>query len=217
MALPAEIIGPDERAHPSIIRTLLLDDSSFDRARIRRMSGNTDLMVDLTEVCDIMQMKAAVATRTFDLILIDYRLPEGDGLDVLAHIKQSELNSDAATIMITGQGDMQTAVTAMRSGCHDFLTKDAMTADQLRFAMVGAMQTAQEHRDLVAQSAHQREVIRQGLTAALMDDEVQGTVVSLFKNEFSKVMGQSIFANQDHNALEALLATLDDDDEFIFN
>lgn len=218
MSLPVEVISPDNGAFPKIIKTLLLDDSTFDRARIKRLSQSGRLMVSLTEVGSIWEAKEAIAREVFDLILIDYRLPQGDGLEVLAHIQDSALNSDVATIMITGNGDMETAVTAMRNGCHDFLTKEAMTADQLRFAMVGAMQTAAEQRDQAAQSAHQREVIRQGLTAALMDRDVQGTVVSLFKEEMRQIIGgHAVFdAGQDHSDLEALLATLGDDDEFIF-
>ncbi|MEH6644618.1 response regulator [Sulfitobacter sp.] len=142
MSLPVEVLGPEERYYPNAIKTLLLDDSRFDRARIRRMSRETQLMLDLKEVCDIPELKAAVAAAAFDLILMDYRLPQGDGLDVLSHIQNSQLNRGAATIMITGDGDMETAVTAMRNGCHDFLTKDTMTPDQLRFAMVGAMESA---------------------------------------------------------------------------
>ena len=219
MSLPVEVLGPQEGFYPHIIKALLLDDSTFDRARIRRMSQKTRLMLDLREVCDIAEMKETVDHEAFDLILIDYRLPQGDGLDVLAHIQQSTLNSGAATIMITGDGDMETAVTAMRNGCHDFLTKDAMTTDQLRFAMVGAMHTAAAQRDRIAQEAHQREVIRHGLTAALMDRDVQGTVVALFKAQFDQAITArgNIYAMQDHSDLDALLASLSDDDEFIFN
>ncbi|MCX7566984.1 response regulator [Sulfitobacter sp. F26169L] len=220
MSLPVEVIGPEERAFPRIIKTLLLDDSTFDRARIRRMSQNTNLLLDLTEVCDVTELKDAIAEQEFDLILIDYRLPQGDGLDVLAHIQQSELNSDVATIMITGEGDMQTAVTAMRNGCHDFLTKDAMTADHLRTAMIGAIRMAQDHREEIARTAHQQEVIRNGLTAALQTHEVQGTVVALFKDQFREAMHaacSNVFAPEDHSDLESLLAALGEDDEFCFN
>ena len=219
MSLSVEVVGPQEGVFPKLIKALLLDDSTFDRARIRRMSQNTSLMVALTEVSSIAEMKDVVAREVFDLILIDYRLPQGDGLEVLAHIQASTLNNDVATIMITGNGDMETAVTAMRNGCHDFLTKEAMTAEQLRFAMVGAMETAAEQRDLLAQSVHQREVIKQGLTAALMDSDLQSTVVSMFRKEFRQMMNgpQVTVAAQDHSDLDALLATLGDDDEFIFN
>ena len=132
MSLSVEVLGPEEGVFPNIIKALLLDDSTFDRARIRRMSQNTSLMVSLTEVSSIAEIKEAVAREAFDLIMIDYRLPQGDGLEVLAHVQACDLNSDVATIMITGNGDMETAVTAMRNGCHDFLTKEAMTAEQLR-------------------------------------------------------------------------------------
>ena len=218
MAVPIEILGPEEGVIPTVIKTLLLDDSTFDRSRIRRLSNKTALMVDLTEVGTIAELKEAVAHQVYDLILIDYRLPQGDGLQVLAHIQNSKLNSDVATIMITGNGDMETAVTAMRNGCHDFLTKEAMTADGLGTAMVGAMQSAAAHRDLVAQSAHQREIIRQGLTAASMDEEVQGTVVSLFKTQIDQLQhaNSNVFTASDHSGLEALLATLAEDDDFIF-
>jgi DNA-binding NtrC family response regulator len=215
MALSVEVLSPDMRAYPSIIKTLLLDDSTFDRARIRRMSARTDLLVDLVEVSDIAALRDAVAREAFDLILIDYRLPQGDGLDVLAHIQASTLNTGAATIMITGEGDMETAVTAMRNGCHDFLTKDTMTADQLRLAMICAMHSAAQHRELLAQSARQHEMIRKGLTAALMDRDVQGTVVSLFRDEVRRVIGQRPDA-QDHTELDALMASINSDDEFIF-
>jgi DNA-binding NtrC family response regulator len=218
MAMPVEVLGPDERAYPSVIKTLLLDDNTFDRARLRRMSRKTNLMVELVEVCDIKGMKAAVAREVFDLILIDYRLPQGDGLDVLAHIQASALNKDAATIMITGEGDMETAVTAMRNGCHDFLAKDAMTAEQLRFSMVGAIRSAAQQRDLAAQSARQQDMIRQGLTAALMDRDLQGSVVLLFREEMRRVLGQGPFrlAVHDPAELDAVLAALSEDDEFVF-
>lgn len=218
MSVPARVMGPDEGTFQSKIRTLLLDDSTFDRARIRRMSRKTELIVDLTEVSNMGELKAAILREAFDLILIDYRLPHGDGLDVLEQIQNSLLNRDAATIMITGNGDMETAVTAMRNGCHDFLTKDAMTAEQLRFAMVGAMRSAAEQRDLVAQTKHQREVIRLGLKDALMDREVQSSVVALFRSEVEQALARhpATNAGQDNSDLDALLATMGDDDEFIF-
>jgi len=220
MSASVEVMDPHGRAVPKIINALLLDDSTFDRARIRRMSKQTEMLLDLTEVATIDALKDAVAMRAFDLILIDYRLPQGDGLEVLEHVQNSALNSDVATIMITGEGDLETAVTAMRNGCHDFLTKDAMTADQLRFSMLGALRTAQDSRDLAAQTAHQREIIKQGLTAALLDREVQGTVIALFKQQVADVMDVTrapAVMPQDHSDLEALLATLgSDEDEFIF-
>lgn len=220
MSTNAEMNAPNAGVIPTSIQTLLLDDSAFDRARIRRMSSKIDLNVSLTEVSGIAELKVAVDIQSFDLILIDYRLPQGDGLDVLACIQQSGLNRNAGVIMITGEGDTQTAVTAMRKGCHDFLTKDAMTADHLRTAMVRAMQTVQDRRDVLAQTTERNDMIRDGMTAVLMEHDIKGTVRQLFKDEFAAHLpapSRQSWVTEDSSELDALLATMDDDDEFIFN
>ncbi len=220
MSLPVQVVGPHGSTFPPVIRALLLDDSKFDRTRIRRLSQKTDLALQIDEVSSIAEMKEAVARQVYDLIMVDYRLPQGDGLGVLDHIQHTALNKDTATIMVSGEGDMETAVTAMRNGCHDFLTKDGMTADQLRFAMTTAMETAQRNRDVAAQHDHQREVIRQGLKEALMDAQVQSTVVSLFQDQVITSLSRQarLLQADDHRALDVFLATIaDEDDDFIFN
>ena len=91
MSLPVEVIGPEGGAFPPVIKALLLDDSTFDRARIRRLGQKTDLALQLDEVSSIAEMKDAVARQVFDLIMIDYRLPQGDGLGVLDYIQHLSL------------------------------------------------------------------------------------------------------------------------------
>ncbi|UWR23143.1 response regulator [Sulfitobacter sp. S190] len=218
MSVPAEIIEPNKAHHVQIIKALLLDDSTFDRARIRRLSKQTELMLHMDEVGSIGELKDAVGRQVYDLILIDYRLPEGDGLEVLAHIKRSELNSDAATVMITGDAQLETAVTAMRNGCHDFLRKDDMNAVQLRGAVMNAMHAAQEQLALAARTQHQREVIRDGLSAALRDKSLQSEMVSFIKDNFPLQDNRSgIWTNDDADGFAGVLIGLDDDDEFIFH
>lgn len=57
----------------------------------------------------------------FDLVVADLRLPDGDGLDLLAWIEQRGL--DLATVVVSAYGSIETAVEAMRLGAHDFLQK----------------------------------------------------------------------------------------------
>jgi DNA-binding NtrC family response regulator len=54
-----------------------------------------------------------------DLVLLDLRLPDGTGFDVLARLRSEE----PAVIMITGHGDIPLAVQAMQQGAENFLTK----------------------------------------------------------------------------------------------
>jgi DNA-binding NtrC family response regulator len=56
-----------------------------------------------------------------DIVLLDLRLPDGNGMDLLKQIK--ELNDHIVVIMITGQGDVQSAVDAMRNGAFHYKEK----------------------------------------------------------------------------------------------
>jgi two-component system response regulator AtoC len=63
----------------------------------------------------------AFASRSIDIVLLDIRLPDTNGVEVLRQIK--EVDPDVDIVMVTAVGDQQTAVEAMKSGAHDFIQK----------------------------------------------------------------------------------------------
>lgn len=202
---------------PMGIRALLLDDSSFDRARIRRLSTKAEMPVQLDEVGSIEEMDRAVHAEKYDLILIDYRLPVGDGMQALEHVLSTPKNRDAGKIMITGDGAVDTAVRAMRNGCHDFLPKSEMTAEALSASMNNALTVARER--VMTQESYQQEMLRQGLIAALTDETVTGNVVSLVQQQLLKTQPKrSPFVSEmDSGDIDALLAGFEEEDDFVFH
>src|SRR5690606_23177503 len=62
-----------------------------------------------------------VKQKSFALLLLDYRLPDGTGLDILAEAKKR--NIQAPAIIMTSFNDVRTAVGAMRSGAFHYITK----------------------------------------------------------------------------------------------
>ena len=58
-----------------------------------------------------------------DLILSDLRLPDGTGLDLLKKVR--ERSSPPAVVLVTGQGDQEVAVTALKAGAADYLVKQS--------------------------------------------------------------------------------------------
>ncbi len=64
---------------------------------------------------------SVIKKNVIDLILLDMRLPDIDGLDVLKKIK--EFDTEILVIMMTAYSDVQTAVSAMKSGAYDYINK----------------------------------------------------------------------------------------------
>ena len=63
----------------------------------------------------------AVERETFDAVIVDWRLPDGDGGQLVPVIKREQ--PDTPIVVITGMRDFETALTALRSGAYDFLLK----------------------------------------------------------------------------------------------
>ncbi|QEK50713.1 sigma-54-dependent Fis family transcriptional regulator [Pedobacter aquae] len=73
---------------------------------------------------------------SFDLLLLDYRLPDGTGLDILNHVASKNLGISA--IIMTSFNDVPTAVKAMRLGAFDYITKP-VNPDELLMIMSNAL------------------------------------------------------------------------------
>ncbi|WP_137176863.1 sigma-54 dependent transcriptional regulator [Roseomonas sp. AR75] len=85
-----------------------------------------------------------------DAVLLDVRLPDGDGLSVLRELRRQ--NPDIAVVVMTAHGSVATAVEAMRGGAADFLVKP-FAAERLAVTLANALERAalkREVRDLTA-------------------------------------------------------------------
>jgi DNA-binding NtrC family response regulator len=88
---------------------------------------------------------------SWDLVVTDLQLPDGDGLSILRHVK--EVAPETAVVVLTAHGSADTAVAAMKLGAHDYLTKP-FDLDELRIRARQAIEGAnlrRENRELRAQ------------------------------------------------------------------
>ncbi len=104
MSAPAALVIDDE---PDICELLTLT--------LGRMGIETDSALDLASGKELLQSK------TFDLCLTDMRLPDGDGLELVEWMQQNVPQVPVA--VITAHGNVETAVTALKLGAFDFLSK----------------------------------------------------------------------------------------------
>src|SRR6202035_3558521 len=110
---------------------------------------------------------AAAKTFKTGCVLLDVRLPDMSGLDVQAQLLK--MRTDLAVIVVTGQGDIQTAVRAMKAGAADFLEKpygdDALLGSiEAAFGRETDLDIADAVRRVATLSARERDVL-DGLVA----------------------------------------------------
>lgn len=134
-----------------LINALILDDSTFDRRRICRISRDMGLSIVLSEIAAISALCPILDADRFDLIFLDYRLAEGDGLQALALVQNHPAHTHCPTIMLAGGDDPDVASRALLRGCSAYLAKSQLTAQGLRGAVMAALAeakpAARPHRD----------------------------------------------------------------------
>ncbi|RTZ14096.1 sigma-54-dependent Fis family transcriptional regulator [Vibrio aquaticus] len=118
---------------------LMVEDTASVAALYR--SYLTPLKIDINIVGTGRDAIDSLNYRTPDLILLDLRLPDMTGMDVLHAVK--EKNPDVPVIFMTAHGSIDTAVEAMRHGAQDFLIKPC-EADRLRVTVNNALRKAKK-------------------------------------------------------------------------
>jgi two-component system, NtrC family, response regulator PilR len=98
---------------------LVVDDERDIRELLVLTLGRMGLRVDTA--ADVASAKAQLAANKYDICLTDMRLPDGNGLEVIAHLNQRFPETPVA--MITAFGNVEAAVDALKAGAFDFVSK----------------------------------------------------------------------------------------------
>jgi DNA-binding NtrC family response regulator len=107
------------------LKILLIEDEEGSRFGFKRYLSRAGYIIH--EAGCLSEAREAFLSQRFDAVLLDLRLPDGNGLDWITELRESY--QDIPVIIITGYGDIPVAVEAMRRGADNFLTKPVNMED----------------------------------------------------------------------------------------
>jgi CheY-like chemotaxis protein len=127
------------------LHILIVDDSPEDRLNLRRLLAHAAPNIyTITEADRGDQALAACEASPPDCILLDYSLPDIDGLAVLTALRGQ---SAVPVVMLTGVGTEALAVEALQGGAQDYLAKGALTSERLGLTIQHAIATVRLTRE----------------------------------------------------------------------
>ena len=100
---------------------LIVEDEANIRRVLRKVLIDENKTLTISEAEDGVTAISSISKLTFDLILCDIKMPKKDGIEVLSYAQ--EHSPETPVVMISGHGDLETAVQAMRLGAYDYIAK----------------------------------------------------------------------------------------------
>jgi CheY-like chemotaxis protein len=125
---------------PERLRVLVLDDQRFDRHKLCRMCSALPIKCEVAQADSLSAFAKQIEEAAFDLVFVDYSLPDGSGIDALEMLHLSPRNNDATSIMITSFDEEPISFEAMMRGCADYITKDELSPSSFERAVTNALQ-----------------------------------------------------------------------------
>ena len=107
---------------------LLVEDEQGHAELIRRSFKSASVPVSLTVARNLHEARSSIAKSTPDLIIADFRLPDGKGIELIPDKKK---DSPYPVIILTSYGDELVAVEAMKAGAFDYIVKSEVTMDNM--------------------------------------------------------------------------------------
>ena len=126
-------------------KILIIEDEESIRRVLVRILNEEDSNFEIHEASDGKKGLESISKENFDLVLCDIKMPKIDGIELLQRTRKK--NSSLPFIMLTGHGNVETAVESMKLGAYDFISKPP---DLNR--LITSVRNALEKKELVTEN-----------------------------------------------------------------
>lgn len=130
------------------MRILLLEENVVDADLARRILASTiaGCVVDIAPTLQKARELIFGSEQDYTIALLDMRLPDGNGMDLLMEIRQT--GREMAVVMLTGSGNEDVAVAALKAGADEYVVKKGNYIDRLPGVVEYAIES---HKKIVVQ------------------------------------------------------------------
>ncbi len=179
-------------------KILLIDDNEQDRELYRRFLGKQlgHERILIEEAATGEEALAQFVAVQPDCVLLDYNLPDTDGLGLLAQLKKLAPINSLCVVMITGGGNETLAVRALNMGALDYLVKQQFDPELLTKTVLHAIEK-NEWRQYQARYHHELQAINQQLRDSLEVVEETRRALSTKNEELTSANQQLARTNAD--------------------
>ena len=166
-----------------LLKVLYLEHNQADvdlaRRHLERHAPHIQMDAIFTVSDFYRQLEQPDAFAPYSALLLDYRLPRENALEIVKRIKASA-NPDIPVILVTGKGDEEIAVKALKLGVFDYVTKDRGYLFKLPSIVENAyysMRLSREHDALVESEKRYRSLFENNHVAMILVDPANGDIV----------------------------------------
>lgn len=188
---------------------LLIDDDEDDFVHLRDLFDEIPRSkYKMTWKSNYREGLEALHSQPFDVCLLDYRLGEHTGMDLLQEVQK--LNSVCPIIVLTGHGDFDLDLQAMQMGASEYLVKSQLNAHLLERTVRYAIKHAhdmQELKESKAQILQQDRLASLGLLASSLAHEI-GTPLGIIRSR-AEIMQKKAATDVIKQDMDAVIAQID--------
>jgi diguanylate cyclase (GGDEF)-like protein len=173
---------------------LLVDDDSIDREVVKRALKNNNDVTSLHEAKSAEEGLQLAEKGHYDVLLLDYRMPEIDGIEMVIELRSRPNLGETAIVMISASDDEELALSCLQAGAQDFITKSEITSSKLKRAIIQAKKRFELEKKLYDSFCQVRELAEKDTLTGLSN-----------RYHFEEALKLAISNNERHQYNIALL------------